>query len=108
MPDRDRFWIEEIIEQAEKAVTFASVRDEVHLLAMLKASENVWEATTALSDEARSTLFPDHEEYLDLRGARNYYVHQYHRVDGDRARLTVTRHFPDLARRARQWLDGTP
>lgn len=104
MDDRDRFWVEEIAEQADKAIAFATTEDEVHLMAMLKAAENLFEATTALSEAAREVLFPDADEYADLRGARNYYVHRYHRVEADRARLTVMNHFPAIAARARQWL----
>lgn len=104
MSDRDRFWVKEILEQAGKAIAFVATEDEVHLMAMLKAAENLFEATTALSEEARAALFPDPEEYADLRGVRNYYVHQYHRVEGDRARLTVTRHFPAIVERAKDWL----
>lgn len=104
MPDRDLFWVQEALEQAEKAVAFAGGSDEVHLMAMLKAVENLFESTTALSEEARGALFPDPHEYADLRGVRNYYVHQYHRVDPELARRTVRRHFPAIAERARAWL----
>lgn len=101
MDDRDRFWVEETLEHAETAVACAGVLDDVHLLAMLKSAEILFEATTALSPAVRDALFPDRDEYEDLRRARNYYVHQYHRVDPGRARLTVTQHFPDIAKRAR-------
>ncbi len=104
MTERDRFWVQETLEQAEKAIEFAQGTDEVHLMAMLKAVENLFEATTALSDEARDALFPDPDEYADLRGVRNYYVHQYHRVDAAMARRTVTRHFPGIVERARDWI----
>lgn len=104
LSDRDRFWVQEAQEQAEKAIEFADGDGEVHLMAMLKAVENLFESTTALSDEARSVLFPDPDEYADLRSVRNYYVHQYHRVDPVMARRTVSRHFPTIAKRASRWL----
>lgn len=102
---RERFWLEEVIEQCRLAERFARETDQASIYAMLKATENVWEAAKALPEEVLSRLFPDDEELLALRRTRDFYAHQYHRIDPDVARTTARRDLPRLATRATALLD---
>ena len=105
---RDRFWLEEIIDQCDMAGRFAAGKDDKSLYAMLKATENVWEAVKALSDESLHRLFPDPDELGALRRTRDFYAHQYHRIDPTMARATAKQDLARIAGRARSFLEEGP
>lgn len=102
---KDRFWVEEIIAEGEAAQRFAEVEGDLGHHALLKAMENMFEASTALSESARDAIFPENE-WTKLRKARNFYVHQYNKVHPEVAQATARKDVPVIVERAKEWLRG--
>ena len=101
----DRFWVEDIRDHARYALAYSAHDDHAHLLATVKALENLFEASTALSEPTREAIFPA-ADHAALRRLRNFWVHQYHRIDAALVHAVVADEMPAILERAEAWLDA--
>ena len=116
-PDDDRVRLAHMVEWARKAVRFCDGRsladfdrDEMCLLAVLKAIETIGEASTKVSESTRTRL--PGIDWWAVRRMRNRIIHGYDTINTtivfDTVRLAVPSLILELERALAEWPPNPP
>lgn len=104
MPISDKDRIQHIIDACDEVIRFTNkgIPDRLTLLAIVKLIENIGEASVHISASLKEKTpeVPWHQ----MKGMRNYLVHEYYQVEVEEIESVVSEHIePLLAQLNRLW-----